>query len=116
MPFSEAPWVRSVRRDDGVAVVGPVGEFDIAVVDLLRSNFEEMVTADCHKVVVDLSETRFMDAVALGIIVGAARRARGWGGWLRLASPQPNVSKVLRVTELDRAFGLYETVAEAVAV
>lgn len=116
MRSSETPArVRSARRGDDVAIISPVGEFDIAVVDVLRSAFEEVVTPDCHKVVVDLSETAFLDAMALGAIVGAARRARGWGGWLRLVSPRPTVEKMLHVTGLDRTFGLYETVTDAVA-
>lgn len=107
------PHVRTFHRDDGVVVVCPVGEFDMAVLESLRSTFAEVVTPGCHKVVVDLSETTFLDSMALGTIIGAGRRATGWGGWLRLVSPPANIRKVLRVTEVDKVFGLYDTVEQA---
>lgn len=100
---------------DGVTVMCPVGEFDIAGTDLLRSTLREAITAERSKLVVDLSATTFLDSTALGTLLGAARRAGGWDGWVRLVAPPANIRRVLRVTELDTVFGLYDTVDQAIS-
>lgn len=108
------PYVAQAERDADVVVVSPVGDFDMDGTDRLRRAFGEAVSATRCKVVVDLSECTFMDSMALGTVIAAAKRAQGWGGWLRLVAPTAYVRKVLRVTNLDTVFGVYETVDEAV--
>src|SRR3954447_1496766 len=86
------------RSDEtGAIVLGPVGEFDIANVDLLRSTFAEAATPQTPRIVIDLSGTEFVDSMAIGAMLGVARRANGWGGWVRLVAPRPNVRHVLAV-------------------
>lgn len=111
--MSALPYVTRTDYDESTVVVSPVGEFDIAGTDLLRSTFVDAVSADTNKLVVDLSGTTFLDSMALGTIIGARRRAAGWGGWVRLVAPQPNIHRVLRLTELDKVFGLYDTIDQA---
>lgn len=104
-----------VQSDYGTAwVVKPVGEFDLSVVDLLRDTFLHGVSAERNRVVVDLSATAFLDSVALGALIGAGRRAREWGGYVRLVAPRPNIRKVLALTGLDTVFAMYDTVDQAV--
>jgi anti-sigma B factor antagonist len=112
--MSDLPFVTRSEHDD-VIVFSPVGEFDIAGTDLLRSAFTEALSASRCKLVVDLSATTFMDSMALGSVVGAGRKAGGWGGWLRLVAPPANIRRVLRITEIDTVLGLYDTVEEAIA-
>jgi anti-sigma B factor antagonist len=100
---------------DGVTVLGLVGDFDITVLDLLGSTFSDAVLAGNAQVAVDLSGTTFLDSMALGSLISARNQARENGGWVRLVSPSPYVRKVLRVTNLDAIFGLYDSVDEAAA-
>lgn len=112
--MSELPYITQIEND-GVVVLAPVGEFDISTVDLLRETFVDAVTADSSKLVIDLSGMTFLDSMALGAIIGANRRANGWNGWVRLVAPRPGVRKILHVTNLDKVFGLYDTVDQAIA-
>ncbi|MCW2784187.1 MAG: anti-anti-sigma factor [Marmoricola sp.] len=112
MQMFDRPTVTHFEQD-GVVVVAPIGEFDIAGTDLLRSAFADAISADRAQVVLDLSGTTFLDSMALGTIIGAGRRASGWGGWVRLVAPPANIRKVLHLTELDKVFGLYDTVDQA---
>ncbi|MCW2783964.1 MAG: inducers of aerial mycelium formation biosynthesis protein bldG [Marmoricola sp.] len=111
--MSDLPHVTCSEYGEAL-VVCPVGEFDLGGTDLLRSVFAESITAERCKVVVDLSGVVFLDSMALGALIGAQRRAHGWGGWLRLVAPRPNIRKVLRLTEIDTVFGLYDTVEQAI--
>lgn len=105
----------TISEHDGVVVVAPVGEFDIAGADLLRSAFTQSLAGSGHRLVVDLAGVTFLDSMALGAIIGAGRRAAEHGGWVRLVAPRPNVRRILRLTEVDRVLGLYDTVEQAVA-
>jgi anti-sigma B factor antagonist len=103
------------RIDENDAVVlSPIGAFDIANVDILRSSVLDALAGSAN-VVIDLTKTTFLDSMGLGAIVGGARRAREAGGWLRLVNPQTNVRKALHVTQLDQVIGLYDTVDQAIA-
>lgn len=104
-----------IRTDqDDTVVLGLVGEFDLSNLDLLRSTFLEAATPDASKIVIDLSATTFVDSMVLGTMIGLARRANGWGGWVRLVAPRANVRRVLHIAGLDIVFGMYDTVDQAV--
>ena len=108
-----SPHVQSSEQD-GVTVVVPVGEFDISTVEMLREIFASSVTEESNRMVLDLSGTEFVDSLALGVMLGAGRRANEWGGWVRLVAPTPPVRRVLAVTGLDKVFGMYDTVDQAI--
>lgn len=99
---------------DGVAVIAPVGEFDVSSAEILRSSLLDGVEQQA-RVALDLSGTTFLDSLALGAIIGAGKKARAAGGWIRLVAPTAYVRRVLRVTEVDTVLGLYDSVEEAIA-
>lgn len=100
-------------EESGASVLIPVGEFDVSSVEILRGAVLEAV-AETPRVVVDLSQTTFLDSMGLGALVGGARRSREAGGWLRLVNPRANVRRALSLTELDKVIGLYDTVDQAI--
>lgn len=109
----DQPYV--TRIDEGSAVVlAPTGEFDIGTVDILRAELHDVLEKS-NQVVLDLAGTTFLDSLALGSIVSAAKRARDAGGWLRLVAPSPAVRRALRITQIDTVLGLYDTVEQAVS-
>jgi anti-sigma B factor antagonist len=67
------------------------------------------------KIVVNLSGVDYIDSGGLGILVGLLVTARNRGGELKLVSPRKRVKDVLRRTNLDTIFGVYENNDEAVA-
>ena len=73
------------------------------------------ILAGTPKVVVDLNEVDYIDSGGLGILVGLLVSARNRGGELKLVSPRKRVKDVLRRTNLDTIFGVYENNDEAVA-
>lgn len=103
------------RTEHGDTIVlSPVGEFDLSNLDLLRATFLEAATPETNRIVIDLSGTTFVDSMAIGTMLGVARRTNGWGGWVRLVAPRPNVRRVLHMTGLDKVFAMYDTVDQAV--
>jgi hypothetical protein len=45
----------------------------------------------------------------------AARRARGWGSWLRLVISDPGARRVVRLVALDEVMPVHASVTDAVA-
>jgi anti-sigma B factor antagonist len=54
------------------------------------------------RVVVDLSAVSRLDAIGLGVLMGAHRRARGAGATLVVVSPPRRIATLLAATRLDR--------------
>lgn len=67
-----------------------IGDFDAAKVDTLRSELDTLAAGD-HDLVVDLTQSRFLDSSGVGAIVFLYKRlkARGYGVALSGAEGQP---------------------------
>ncbi len=80
----------------------------------LKTEVDRVVDAGDAVVVVDLTDTSFMDSSGLGALVGGLRRARAAGGDLRIACAGAQVMTVLRLTTMDRVLRPYGSVEDAV--
>lgn len=88
------------------AIVRMVGELDIATAPLLRETVMKLLqpSLSIGVVILDLSETTFVDSTGLGVLAASRQRVEREGGALVLRAPRPNTAKVLAVTGLDRVF------------
>jgi anti-sigma B factor antagonist len=99
--------------DGPVAVVTVAGEIDVATAEPLRQALADVQERGARRVVLDLSAVEFLDSTGLGVLVGALRRLRESGGELYLTIVHAHVLKVLRVTNLDQVFVLFDDVTAA---
>jgi anti-anti-sigma factor len=90
------------------------GELDIATTAELRERMLALLDSGDSPLIVDLSLVTFCDAAGLAMLVGVQRRAQLSAIRTCLAGPRPQVSKLLRLTGLDRGFTIYPTLASAV--
>src|SRR2546423_11636914 len=102
------------REQDGWTVLAVSGEIDIATAPSLREKLHSLLADTKPRLVIDLDDVGFLDSTALGVLVGALKRARTDDGVVRIACAQPRVLKVFEITRLDSAFDLYDSVEEAV--
>ncbi len=104
----------SIREaEGGVAVVEAKGEIDMYTAQRLREVLRGALEK-VNKVVVDLSEVRFIDSTGLGVLIGGLRRAREKGGDLVLASPSERVKRILEITNLTQVLPSFDQVEEAI--
>lgn len=78
------------------------GELDVETSAPVRRALREAFDDGARDIVLDIGAVSFMDAAALGMLVGAHRLLTGAGGTLRLTHPQRSVRRVLEITALDR--------------
>jgi anti-sigma B factor antagonist len=88
--------------DTTTAVIKPKGRLTMVSTAGLRSLVAETVAGGQNHLVIDLSETEFIDSSGLGALVAGLKSARQAGGDLRIARPSDQVRTVLELTNLDR--------------
>jgi stage II sporulation protein AA (anti-sigma F factor antagonist) len=91
-----------IERESGspACVVRVDGDIDLAVVPEMQGSIDNVVTAGCVNVVLDLSHVSYADSSALGLLVWLDHRLGPLGGKLVLAGADHNVSRVLELSGL----------------
>ena len=87
-----------VQRRDGVAIVEPRGELDVATVETLRVALDDIKVA--WRLVLDLRGLSFIDSTGLHLLVALHQRAQRDGFQLALVAPEPPVDRAIRVCGL----------------
>jgi anti-anti-sigma factor len=64
-----------VRRKEATAVVVPVGELDLATVDLVEQPLQELADAGVRRIVLDLRRLTFIDSTGLRLVLRWYARA-----------------------------------------
>jgi anti-anti-sigma factor len=98
----------------GVTQAALVGRMDIEGAQAVETPFQ-VLTRLRRALVVDLSQVSFMASMGLRTLMVGARNQSELGGKLVLASPQPNVQKVLKESGIGDLIGVYPTVEAATA-
>ena len=90
------------------------GEIDLFTAPELKSALGEALESGRTRIVVDLTETTFLDSTALGVLIGAVKRLRSRDGVLTIVNTDPNIAKTFEITGLDQIFTIRPTRGEAV--
>jgi anti-sigma B factor antagonist len=90
------------------------GELDLATVPQLEKAAAAALAAAHAAMVVDLTETTFLDSTALGVLIGAVKRLRSREGALAIVNVDENISKTFEITGLDQIFTILPTREAAV--
>ena len=105
--------VTQERHGDGPAIVSVAGEVDIFTAPELKATLGAALEDGATQIVVDLSETRFMDSTALGVLIGVVKKLRPINGRMAVVNTEPSTAKTFEITGLDRIFAIVGTRAEA---
>lgn len=96
-------------------VVAVRGEIDLFTAPDLKTMLLAAIDGGKSRIVVDLSETTFLDSTALGVLIGAVKRLRARDGMLTLVNTDANIAKTFEITGLDQIFQISATRDEAIA-
>jgi anti-sigma B factor antagonist len=107
--------VEEPLQPSGLALIG-TGELDIATVETLRDRLDAAVDAGVSRLIIDLSAVRFLDSVALAVIVTVKRRLAGEGRMVVVVDRSSYVMLVFECSGLPGIIEMADTRDEAVAM
>src|ERR1035437_3153351 len=81
----------------------------------LKAEFLILSQPDIDALIVDLSEVKHIDSAGISALLLAQRQMKIHEGEVRLVGVRPDVMSMLRLTQLDRIFSIFNTVEEALA-
>ena len=84
--------------DDQRHVIAVAGEIDLFTAPELKSALAGAVESGRTRIVVDLTETSFLDSTALGVLIGAVKRLRTRDGVLTIVNTDRNIAKTFEIT------------------
>jgi anti-sigma B factor antagonist len=96
----------------GRPVVALAGTVDLATVPSLHNALTTAILDNPHSAIaIDLGAVESLDDVALGVLLGAAGRARRAGGDLVVIAPDDALRRRLALTGFDRAISVSATLS-----
>jgi anti-sigma B factor antagonist len=105
--------IKTEELGDGAYVISLAGEVDLYTAPEFKQQLLEVISQGARNVVVDFSDTTFIDSTTLGVLVGGVKRLRTNDGQLSLVCSDRNITKIFEITGLDRVFTIYPTRNEA---
>jgi anti-sigma B factor antagonist len=105
--------IQSEQVGEGKHVIALGGEVDLYTAPELKQELLDVIGDGAKDVVVDFTNTTFIDSTTLGVLVGGVKRLRPNGGRLTIVCSDRNITKIFEITGLDRVFTIYPTRDEA---
>jgi anti-sigma B factor antagonist len=107
--------LKTEQIDGQTYVISLAGEVDLYTAPELKQQLLAVIEEGAAEVVVDLSDTTFIDSTTLGVLVAAVKRLRASDGRLSLVCSDRNIAKVFEITGLDKVFEIYPRREDALA-
>jgi anti-sigma B factor antagonist len=101
------------RLDAETHIVAVTGEIDLFTAPEFKQRVSAPIDEGRTRVIVDLTETTFIDSSSLGVLIGAHRRLRRLEGSLVIVCANDAIVKTFRITGLDGVFTIVPTLDAA---
>ena len=99
----------------GVTIVRIDGQLIVGNRQELKTLIQDGLDRDERTVLIDCSQTGYIDSSGLGVLVSLAKRVRELGGELRIAGLNDDLRSLFELTKLDSLFQISPTAEEALA-
>ena len=106
--------IKTEQLGDDAYLISLTGEVDLYTAPEFKKELLDAISQGAKQVIVDFSETTFIDSTTLGVLVGGVKRLRTNDGQLSLVCSDRNITKIFEITGLDRVFTIYPTRVDAV--
>ena len=101
--------------DDDRHLVAVRGDLDLHTAPELREALTRAIDEGRNRLVVDLTETSYMDSSGLTALVVAHKRVRKLGGLLVVVNVDPSIGRTFEITGLHLLFPLVRERSEALS-
>jgi anti-sigma B factor antagonist len=104
-----------VQHGNNSTIVAVSGNVDALTAPDLAKAIVDQITEGHVNVIVNLIAVEFMSSAGLRTLLGAVKEARSQGGDLRIASSNPGIDKVLKMSGFHNIAKVFSSQDEAVA-
>jgi anti-sigma B factor antagonist len=107
--------MRFDTKKNGVATILKIHErkLDATISPELKGEFLVICKPKMKELIIDLSEVEFCDSSGLSALLIAERKMRENGGTVKLVGVHKKVLSLIKISHLDRAFQIYDSLAKA---
>jgi anti-sigma B factor antagonist len=98
--------IRRERSRKDIVVVSLAGEHDLYTAPKVQKELRSAIAAGARAIVVDLTETTFLDSAILHVFLGVRNELHD-GERLRLVTNDATVKRVFEIVGIDRFFDFY---------
>lgn len=88
-------------------------KLDASISPELKGEFLLLCKPQLKELIVDLSNVEFCDSSGLSALLIAERKMRENGGAVKLVGVHKKVLSLIKISHLDRAFQIYDSIAKA---
>src|ERR1044071_6782421 len=107
--------INTEQLSDDAYVISLAGAVALFTAPEFKQQLLDVIGKGAKSVIVDFSNTTFIDSTTLGVLVGGVKRLRTNDGQLSLVCSDRNITKIFEITGLDRVFTIHGTRDEAVS-
>ena len=88
-------------------------KLDATISPELKGEFLILCSGQTKQLIIDMTDVEFCDSSGLSALLIAERKMRELGGVVKLAGVHKKVLSLIKISHLDRAFSIYDTVSKA---
>lgn len=103
-----------IIEDDNIAVITTPERIDASNSNEMKELITNIVSKNIYKIVVDLSNTNFIDSSGLGALVSRISICKNNNGDVRLVVLSDRVKEVLEITHLNKILKLFQNKEDAI--
>jgi len=100
--------------DERTHVITVSGEIHVSTAPEFQRRLDAAIARGKTAVVLDLSQTEFIDSTGLSVILNGLRRVTRQRGRMTLVCTNPTVLRLFEITRLTSTFDIHETRDDAV--
>lgn len=95
----------SLSPEGDILTIHIQGRFDFNALSLFKSTYEKR-SPKPKRYILELTQAEYLDSSALGMLVALRDYAGGDMADIRLKNPNPDIKKILVITQLDQLFNI----------
>jgi anti-sigma B factor antagonist len=104
----------STKSKDDVYIIEISGRMDSISSKEIEANLNDMIEHNRDKIIIDLGAVEYISSVGLRVLLAALKKEKERDGSIKLASLQPFVRDIFKMTGFDRIFSISSDQEEAI--
>lgn len=104
-----------VKNENGISTIAVSGSVDALTAADLSNVISGQISEGNVRLVLDLTRLEFMSSAGLRTLLGAVKESRSNGGDLRIASSNPGIDKVLKMSGFNNIAKVFTTSSDAIS-